>query len=147
VPAVTEEPDDLRLKLGIKPGHKVCLFHARKYLLPVFIKGDLKLMLDWAEEGCDAVLYWLQPQDDVEDFMPRLAQQIKKNGRIWLIMPKKDIAVKQGFKQSWQEIQQIVLDVTNLVDTKTLSIGDGEYGTQFVFRKTAREEAQAETTG
>jgi hypothetical protein len=137
--------DELRLKLGIKPGNKVCLFYARKYLLPLFLKGDLKLCMDWAENDTDVVLYWLKPQDDAADIMSHLAEMIKKNGRIWLILPQKELAKKQGFKQSWEEIQQAVLESTNLVDNKTLSIGEGEYGTQFVFRKTAREEAKAES--
>jgi len=137
--------DELRLKLGIKPGHKVCLFFARKYLLPLFLKGDLKLCMDWAENDTDVVLYWLKPQDDAVDIMSHLAEMIKRNGRIWLILPVKELAKKQGFKQTWEEIRAAVLDATNLVDNKTLSIGEGEYGTQFVFRKTAREDAKAES--
>ncbi len=137
--------DELRIKLGIKPGYKVCLFYARKYLLPLFLKGDLKLCMDWAENDTDVVLYWLKPQDDAADIMAHLAEMIKRNGRIWLILPTKELAKKQGFTQSWEEIRQAVLDATNLVDNKTLSIGEGEYGTQFVFRKTAREEAKIES--
>ena len=136
--------DELRLKLGIKPGHKVCLFFARKYLLPVFLKGDLKLCMDWAENDTDVVLYWLRPQDDAADIMSHLTEMIKRSGRIWLILPKKELAKKQGFKQSWEEIKRAVLEATSLVDNKTLAIGEGEYGTQFVFRRTAREEANAE---
>ena len=137
--------DELRSKLGIKPGHKVCLFYARRFLMPLFLTGDLKLTIDWAENDSDAILYWLQPKDDAVDIMTHLAEMIKPNGRIWLIMPKKDLALKQGFRQSWEEIQRGVLDTTSLVDNKTLSIDEGEYGTQFVFRKAAREEAKAET--
>lgn len=131
--------DNLRLKLGIKPGNKVCLFHARKDLIPLFMKGDLNLMIDWAEDECDAILYWLQPRDGVKDIITHLERQIKKSGRIWLVLPKKERAVAKGIKQSWEEIQRIVLASTNLVDNKTLSLGDGEYGTQFVMRKEARE--------
>jgi hypothetical protein len=135
--------DELRAKLGIKTGDKVCLFYVRKYLLPAFLHGDLKLCMDWAESDSDVILYWLQPHDDAVYIFSRLAEMIKKKGRIWLIMPKKETARRQGFKQTWEEIQRAVLDATSLVDNKTLSIGEGEYGTQFVFRKRAREEAGA----
>ena len=136
--------EELLWKLGIKPGQKVCLFHAPKSILPLFLGGNLKLTMDWAESDSDVILFWLRPQDDVTSIMVGLEKMIKKSGRIWLVIPKKDIAKQQGFKQGWDEIQQAVLDATSLVDNKTLSIGEGEYGTQFVFRKTAREEAKAE---
>jgi hypothetical protein len=134
--------DELRLKLGIKQGDKVCLFFAPKYLLPHFLQGGLKLCMDWAENDTDVVIYWLRPQDDAVDIISRLTEMIKRSGRIWLILPKKEIAKRQGFSSTWEEIQKAVLESTNLVDTKTLSIGEGEYGTQFVFRKAAREEAE-----
>jgi hypothetical protein len=133
--------DNLRLKLGIKSGNKVCLFHARKDLMPLFMEGDLNLMIDWAEDECDAILYWLQPRDDVQDIMTHLERQIKKSGRIWLLLPKKELAAERDIKQSWEEIQRTVLASTSLVDNKTLSLGDGEYGMQFVVRKEAWEKA------
>ena len=137
---VGEMEDSIRVKLNVKPDSKVCLFHARKDLLPQFMKGDLNLMIDWAEHDCDTILYWLQTKDDVKDIMTHLERQIKKTGRIWLVIPKKEIARERGFSLTWDEMQQKILANTNLVDNKTASIGDGEYGTQFVIRKEAREE-------
>jgi hypothetical protein len=135
---------ELRMQLGIKPGNKVCLFNAPNYLLPAFTQGDLQLMMDWAESGSDAVVYWLQPEDNVADIVSRLEGQIKRNGRIWLVMPVKEIARRLGFERDWEEIRSSVLDATSLVDNKKLSISGGEFATQFVFRKTAREEAALE---
>ena len=132
---------ELRQQLGIKPGNRVCLFNVRNYLLPAFTQGDLQLMMDWAESGCDAVVYWLQPKDDAADIMSRLEGQIKRSGRIWLIMPVSDIAKRLGFELDWEDIRNSVLDATSMVDNKRLSISGGEFATQFVFRKTAREEA------
>ena len=131
--------DELRTRLGIKPWSRVCLFRTPKELLPVFTKGDLKLTMNYAEEGCDTVLFWPRQGDDIGEIFAGLEQQIQPNGRIWLIMPKKEVAPERGFYQSWTEIQQAILARTNLVDNETLSFGNGEYGTQFVIRKEARE--------
>ena len=44
------------------------------------MKGDLHLMLDWAENDCDSIIYWLRSQDDVRDIMSHLERQIKPAG-------------------------------------------------------------------
>jgi hypothetical protein len=136
---VSMAEDSLMVKLGIKPSQKVSLFHARKNLLGQFMKGDLALLMDWAEEDCDVILYWLQPKDDAKDIFTHLGPLIKSRGRIWLILPGKETAIERGYKQGWEDIRQIILKNTSLVDNKTLSLGEGEYGTQFVKRKEAKE--------
>ncbi len=141
--AVTIPDGELRLNLGVKPGHKVCLFHAPKYLLPLFLKGDLKLTLDWVESDSDVILYWLQFQDDVIDIMVNLERMIKRNGRIWLIVP--EVAAGQhGFTGNWEDARRGVLEATSLVDNKVIFLSRGERGTQFMSRKAAREEAAME---
>ena len=125
--------DSIRVKLNVKPESKVCLFHARKDLLPQFMKGDLKLMLDWAENDCDTIIYWLRPQDDLKDSMAHLERQIKPSGRIWLVLENK--AAKLGLER----IQEEVSGYTNLHKGKVVSIGDGESALQFVLRKDAKD--------
>ena len=66
---VGEMEDSIRVKLSVKPDSKVCLFHARKELLPQFMKGDLRLMLDWAENDCDSI---------IQDVL-RLTRTMKRN--------------------------------------------------------------------
>jgi hypothetical protein len=135
--------ESLRVKLGIKPGQKVSLFHARKDLLGQFVKGDLNLLMDWAEEGCDVILYWLQPGDNVKDIFTRLTPLIKPRGSIWLVLPQQKEAVQRGLTKGWGDIQQIILKSTSLVDIKTLSLGEGEYGTKFVKRREAKDRSAA----
>lgn len=125
--------DSIRVKLSVKPDSKVCLFHARKDLLPQFMKGDLKLMLDWAENDCDSIIYWLRPQDDLRDIMSHLERQIKPSGRIWLVVQNK--ASKFGLER----IQEEVSEYTNLLKGKVANIGDGETALQFVIRKDAKD--------
>jgi hypothetical protein len=128
-----EMEDNLRLKLGIKPGNKVCLFHARKDLMPLFMKGDLNLMIDWAEDECDAVLYWLQPGDGLKDIMTHLERQIKPRGRIWLVLQNKAAQLEI------ERIQEEVSGYTNLLKGKVVNIGEGESALQFVIRKDTKE--------
>jgi len=130
---VGEMEESIRVKLAVKPDSKICLFHARKDLLPQFMKGDLRLMLDWAENDCDSILYWLRPQDDLRDIMAHLERQIKPSGRIWLVLENK--AAKLGIER----IQEEVSCYTNLHKGKVVSIGEGESALQFVLRKDAKE--------
>jgi hypothetical protein len=130
---VGEMEESIRVKLAVKPDSKVCLFHARKDLLPQFMKGDLRLMLDWAENDCDSILYWLRPQDDLRDIMAHLERQIKPSGRIWLVLENK------AAKLEIERIQEEVSCYTNLHKGKVVSIGEGESALQFVLRKDAKE--------
>ena len=125
--------DSIRVKLNVKPDSKVCLFHARKDLLPQFMKSDLHLMLDWAEDGCDSIIYWLRPQDDLRDIMSHLERQIKPSGRIWLVVQNK------ASNLSLERIQEEVSGYTNLLKGKVVNIGEGESALQFVIRKDAKE--------
>ena len=125
--------DNIRVKLSIKPNTKVCVFHARKDLLPQFMKGDLKLMLDWAEDECDSIVYWLRSGDDLRDIMSHLETQIKPTGRVWLVLQNK--AEKLGIER----IQEEVTGYTNLLKGKTVKIGDGETALSFSLRKETKE--------
>jgi len=126
--------DSIRVKLSVKPDSKVCLFHARKDLLPQFLKGDLRIMLDWAENDCDSIIYWLRPGDDLRDIMSHLERQIKPSGRIWLVLNK-----ARGEAAGVETIQEEVTGYTNLLKGKVVPIGEGESALQFVIRKDAKE--------
>lgn len=97
------------------------------------MKGDLRLMLDWTENDCDSIIYWLRSQDDVRDIMSHLERQIKPSGRIWLVVQNK--ASKLGV----EHMQEEVTEYTNLQKGKVVNIGDGESALQFVIRKDAKE--------
>ena len=125
--------DSVRVKLMVRPYSKVCLFHARKSLLPQFMAGDLRLMLDWAENECDSIIYWLRAIDDINDIVAHLEQQIKPAGRVWLVLD-------DASESSIERIQQDVMDYTNLKAGKVVDIGEGEKALLFVLRKSAMEE-------
>jgi hypothetical protein len=70
--------------------------------------------------------------------MAELQSLIKPDGRIWVITPKKEIALKRGWDINWNHIHQEILK-THLVDNKVASINAEEYGTQLVMRKEFRK--------
>jgi len=126
--------DSIRIKLMVKPNTKVCLFHARKGILAQFMTGDLNLMMDWAESGCDSIIYWLQQKDDLQDIMEHLARQIKPTGRVWLVL-------SGASEDTVKNAQQNVIDSTFLKMGKVVDIGEGEIALQFVLRKDAKEDS------
>ena len=133
------EEESLRVKLSVKPDSKVCLFHAPKDLLPPFMKGDLKLMLDWAENECDSIIYWVRPQDDMKDITLHLEKQIKPSGRIWIVVRDDKGAAKETVKETIERIQTEVTDYTNLLKGKVVAIGGGASAMKFVLRKETKE--------
>jgi hypothetical protein len=130
--------DSLRVNMAIKSGQKVSLFHAPKKLLSEFMKGDLNLMLDWAENDCDTIIYWLQPRDDIVHIFSNLEKQIKKSGRIWLVLPDEEQGAGMGFR-GLTEVHKTILAVTNLVEGKTISLSEHEVATQFMLPKAGKE--------
>ncbi len=70
--------------------------------------------------------------------MQEFQSKIKPDGRIWVIIPKKEVAEEKKLAIDWNDIQRTVLENTHLVDNKVASINEEEYGTQFVIRKEYR---------
>lgn len=129
---------DLIAKLGIKPGNRVCLIRPNQDILSQIRRtGNVTALVDKIEAGCDIILYWFDPAEDIKEKMLDLQTRIKPNGKIWLIIPKKEIARKKNLNIDWNQIQKEILK-TKLVDNKIASINEEEYGTQFVIRKELR---------
>ncbi len=129
----------LASKLGIKPDDTVCLLNPDEKTVARLREdsGDSTKYLDEVTDGCDVILVWVSTSDNIFDLMSRLQTLIKPSGRIWLIIPRKDVAKRKGIELDWDRIQTEALK-THLVDNKIASISDGEYGTQFVLRKEYR---------
>ncbi len=128
---------DLREKLGIKPGSKVCLLRPDEDTISRLAGREVDLIVNGLEENCDAILYWIDRSKGIGEKMAFLQSKIKPDGRIWLIMPKKDVARKRNLAIDWDEVQKEVLK-TKLVDNKVVAINEEEYGAQFVVRKKYR---------
>ncbi len=131
---------DLILKLGIKPGNKVCMVRPNQDTLSQIVGTGTKIeaVVDRIEPNCDVVLDWVEATEDIRKSMLDLQDKIKQDGKIWLIIPKREVARKKNLDIDWGQMQREVLQ-TRLVDNKVASINDEEYGTQFVIRKEFRK--------
>jgi hypothetical protein len=90
------------------------------------------------EARCDLLLFWPAGPAGLEDRFRRLQGRIDPDGAIWAIIPKKKFAAARGMALPWEQLQAAALR-TDLVDNKTASISEQEYGTRFVIRKDRRE--------
>lgn len=129
----------LASKLGVKEGSRVCLLHPNRRTLATLRRecGKAELLVDRIERQSDVILYWVDPTDHIKEKVSELLSAIKPQGRIWLIIPKREICRKRNLDLNWNRIQAQVL-TTDLVDNKIASINEEEYGTQFVIRKAHR---------
>ena len=127
----------MNVKLGIKPGSKVCLLRPDEDTVSRIVGRDINIIVNGLEENCDVILYWISQSKGIGEKMAFLQSKIKPDGRIWLIMPRKEVAQKRNQAIDWHEVQKEILK-TKFVDNKVVSISEEEYGTQFVLRKKYR---------
>lgn len=130
---------NLSAKLGIKTGATVCVIHPNQETLAQIRSEEVALVIDKIEKDCDVILYWVDPGEDIQQSMLKLQNKIKPNGKIWVIIPKKEVAKKRNLAIDWNQVQRETLK-THLVDNKIASINDEEYGTQFVVRRKFRRD-------
>ncbi len=85
----------------------------------------------------DIILFWPQKLDGLVERFIELQKAIRPEGAIWAVVPKKKYAGQRAIDFTWQELQAAGLQ-TDLVDNKTASITEEDYGTRFVIRKSRR---------
>ncbi|MCH7618999.1 MAG: hypothetical protein IH880_04440 [Candidatus Marinimicrobia bacterium] len=82
----------------------------------------------------DMIIIRIMQKVEYEQLFQRLRRAIKPDGAVWAVIQKKSVALKKGGNVFWDEMMEGVLK-TDLVDNKTLSFNDEEYGTRLVVRK------------
>jgi hypothetical protein len=131
---------DLAKKLGIKPGHRVCLLDApaeAAALLHAVCPPDARLYDTSSAERCDILLFWPSTLDGLAERFAQLQRLIVPDGAIWAVIPKKPFARARGIEFTWEAMQLAGLQ-TDLVDNKIASLSAEEYATRFVIRKERR---------
>jgi hypothetical protein len=131
---------DLAKKLGIKPGHCVCLLDApaeSAALLREACPPDAQLYNAPFVGRCDVMLFWPSTLDGLVERFAQLQRRIIPDGAIWAVIPKKPFARVRGIAFTWEAMQSAGLQ-TDLVDNKIASLSAEEYGTRFVIRKERR---------
>ncbi len=127
-------------KLGIKDGHLVAVEDAPRgfgrelsRLLPP--SCTLRDGLSPGEKA-DVVLLWAR-QETSERF-PDLQRRLQPGGALWVVIPKKTVAQRLGSDITFDRVQAAALATSDLVDNKTLTFSEDEYGIRFVIRKEKR---------
>ncbi len=86
----------------------------------------------------DMIIIRIMQKVEYKQLFQRLRRAIKPDGAVWAVIQKKSVALKKGGSVFWDEMMEGVLK-TDLVDNKTLSFNDEEYGTRLVVRKVLRQ--------
>jgi hypothetical protein len=134
----------LAQKLGLKPGQTICLLDATAETAQVMrtacaedVGGDVTITETLDGAPLDMIFFWPRELAGLAERFAMLQRQIVSDGAIWVVTPKKDIALRRGLTLTWEEMQGAAL-TTDLVDNKNASMTDEEYGTRFVIRKERR---------
>jgi len=85
----------------------------------------------------DMVLLWLKDREGLEALFQRLRHLIPSDGVVWAVIPKKSTRPKGSAAPEFPEVLAAALP-TGLVDNKTLTFDDIEYGIRFVLRRELR---------
>jgi len=111
---------DLVSKLGIVAKSKVCMIRPQQEALSKIRQNadNVEITINRIERGCDVVLYWVESADDIGQKMREIQSVMRPNGKIWVIMPKKESSKKMGVQIDWKKMQEEIMQETHLVDNK-----------------------------
>ena len=119
-------------KLGLKEGFHVKLIHApANYPVMVGEIYDKLIIHERVGVELDFIHFFPLTISELEQFLPRLKKQIKKNGMIWISWYK--ISSGKTTDISENLIRDTAL-ATGLVDTKVCAIDEDWSGLKLVFR-------------
>ena len=127
-------------KLGIKESQTVVVLDEESELfrrLSLESPSTVTLQKRILGIPVDMIIIRIMQKVEYEQLFQRLRRAIKPDGVVWAVIQKKSVALKKGGSVFWDEMMEGVLK-TNLVDNKTLSFNDEEYGTRLVVRKVLR---------
>ena len=129
-------------KLGIKRGDTVAALDAPPFidmLSPALYLMDVELLTSLQENVTpNVVLYWPQDPAEMAQTFVELRARIHPDGAVWTVIPKKPVADSRGPKVYFDALLAAALP-TGLVDNKTLTFSQDEYGIRFVIRKELRK--------
>jgi hypothetical protein len=125
-------------KLGFKEGFRVKLIHAPVgYAVLIVEMFDKLVILDRPETGLDFVHFFPRSTEELEQLLPQLKMEIKKNGMIWISWYKRSSGKATNISENL--IRDTALAI-GLVDTKVCAIDKDWSGLKLVFRLKDRKE-------
>lgn len=128
-------------KLGMKPGQTVAVIDTDSDLfrkLSLEAPENVTLQKRILGSKVDMIIISLRERADYRHLFQRLRMAIVNDGSIWAVIPKKPTALAKEINVFRDDLMKEVLK-TDLVDNKTLSFTEEEYGIRFVIRKELRE--------
>jgi hypothetical protein len=112
----------LAKKLGIKQGFKMMLINAPDYYFNLFtdLPGDLHVNDDKISPK-DLIHFFTKQKDEYISLLPKLKDQIKSNGIIWVSWPKKASKIVTDITE---DIIRNYAIQTGLVDIKVCAVDE-----------------------
>jgi len=141
---VEETPELFARQLGIKPGSAVAALNAPQGFVTALTQGlppgaGIAVGRAISPEGATVVLLWPR---NMHELLNIVAKSLKDGSSpfsaLWVVIPKKPVAQRTGSDLFFQEVLARVLP-TGLVDNKTLTFSEEEYGIRFVPRRRKEE--------
>jgi hypothetical protein len=119
-------------KLGIKPGHRICLINAPQDYDAVLgsLPDDVE-RVGASGNNLDFIQFFTMSRAELEAEFSSLAGQIKPNGTIWISWPKRASKVTTDLDENI--IREVGL-AAGLVDVKVAAVDETWSGLKFVFR-------------
>ena len=123
-------PRDFLRKLGAKPGDALLVPEAD---LAAFAAGAKVLRHPPKQGKVRGVLVRVRRREDLARDIGRYRRLIEEDGFLWVVIPKKTAREALGQSPTFEEVLDVALR-TDLVDNKTLTFSDTEYGVRLVVR-------------
>ena len=133
--------NEFAAKLGIRAGQHIYLEGAPPEFAVERLTGlptgcDVATVLTDGTRP-DIVILWLKDKEGLDALFQRLRHLIPPDGAVWAVIPKKSARPNGSAAPDFDEVLAAGLP-TGLVDNKTLTFDDVEYGIRFVVRRELR---------
>ena len=123
-------------KLGLKEGYQFYVSGTPVGYAALLGKlPDLAVQKSRLGKNLDFIHYFTKSQKELEAFLPKALNSIKRNGMIWISWPKKSSKIPSDVNED--SIRTAALP-TGLVDVKVCAIDDTWSGLKLVIRKELR---------
>ena len=127
-------PRDFLRKLGAKAGDPILVPEAD---LTPFVAGARVLRRIPKQGKVHGVLFRVRRPEDLSRDLATYRRAIEEDGFLWVVIPKKTARKAFGRSLTFEDVLDVALR-TDLVDNKTLTFSDAEYGVRLVIRKHLR---------
>ena len=136
---IEDNPELFAQQLGIKPGTTVTTLNAPEAFAAALNQGmsDEARFIDTGRISMfdsNVTVYWPEDMDDLKETVNwRVQDQSTPITGFWVVIPKKPVAELRESDLLFDDVLNLVLP-SGLVDNKTLTFSEEEYGIRFVPR-------------